>query len=119
MNELISRFELKDVHKSGAVFDVERLEWFNTKYMAAMDTDTLYNKLMTYLRRYDSDFRDFLENQDEAYVKTILSELKTRLRTLAEFKELTDFFFTDPVDTNTDLLLNPKMKITDLDVVKK
>ncbi len=119
MNELIQRFELSDVHKSGAVFEEERLEWFNTKYMSSMDTDTLYNKLMTYLRRYDNTFKEFLESQDESYVKTILSELKTRLRRLSEFRELTDFFFENPTDTDTELLINPKMKIPDLATVRK
>ena len=119
MNELIERFELKDVHKSGAVFEEERLEWFNTKYMSSMDTETLYNKLMTYLRRYDNDFKEFLENQDQEYVKIILTELKTRLRRLSEFKELTDFFFETPTDTDNELLINAKMKIPDLETVKK
>lgn len=119
MNELIERFELKDVHKSGAVFEEERLEWFNTKYMTSMDTETLYNKLMTYLRRYDNEFKEFLESQDQDYVMTILTELKTRLRRLSEFKELTDFFFETPTDTQTELLINPKMKIPDLETVRK
>lgn len=119
MNELIDRFELSDVHKSGAVFEEERLEWFNSKYMVSMDIDTLYNKLMTYLRRYDNTFKEFLETQDESYVKKILSELKTRLRRFSEFKELTDFFFETPTDTDTELLINAKMKIPDLEVVKK
>ena len=65
MNELIERFELQDVHKSGAVFEEERLEWFNSKYMASMDVDTLYNKLMTYLGRYDNSFQEFLLAQDQ------------------------------------------------------
>ena len=91
----------------------------NTKYMSSMDTETLYNKLMTYLRRYDNDFKEFLENQDQDYVITILSELKTRLRRLSEFKELTDFFFETPTDTQAELLINPKMKIPDLETVRK
>jgi len=65
MDELIQRFELTDVHKSGAVFDVERLEWFNSKYIVNYDIDTLYNKLMTHLGRYDVEFKEFLLTQDE------------------------------------------------------
>ena len=30
--ELIEKFELKDVHKSPAIFDVERLDFFNSNY---------------------------------------------------------------------------------------
>ena len=47
-------------------------------------------------------------------------KIKTRYNDdeLSEFKELTDFFFTAPTDTNTEMMLNPKMKITDIEVVK-
>jgi len=49
----------------------------------------------------------------------VLSELKTRLKTLSEFKGLTGFFFTAPITTSTDLLMNPKMKIDSIEIVQK
>jgi len=114
MPELIERFELSDVHKAGAVFDMERLEWFNSRYIINYDTGILYNKLITYLQRYDKDFLEVLKANDETYNKKILSELKTRLRKLSEYRELTSFFYTDAIKMRTDLLVNPKMKIESL-----
>jgi glutamyl/glutaminyl-tRNA synthetase len=49
MDELISRFELSNVQKAGAFFDVERLDFFNAHYLKTMDNDILYNKFITYL----------------------------------------------------------------------
>jgi len=56
LDELIEAFKLEDVHKAGAVFDTERLDWFNAKYMTNYSSETLYNKLTTYFKRYNSKF---------------------------------------------------------------
>lgn len=34
--EMINEFDVKDLHKSGAVFDVEKLRWFNRQYLLDM-----------------------------------------------------------------------------------
>ena len=36
LSEMIEEFELKDLHKSGAVFDTEKLQWFNKQYINKM-----------------------------------------------------------------------------------
>lgn len=36
IEELITEFDLKDLHVSGAVFDIEKLRWFNREYLLAM-----------------------------------------------------------------------------------
>jgi glutamyl/glutaminyl-tRNA synthetase len=35
MDELIANFKLENLNKSGAVFDVEKLNWYNSKYLVA------------------------------------------------------------------------------------
>jgi len=60
LSELIEKFDLKQVHKSGAVFDVERLDFFNSNYLKKSDIWDVYNKLLTYLKRYNSEFHDLL-----------------------------------------------------------
>jgi len=119
MDELIERFELSDVHKAGAVFDIERLEWFNSRYIINYETDVLYNKLTTYLQRYDKEFLETLRKFDETYTKNILTELKTRMRKLSDFKDLASFFYSDTIGIRTDLLVNSKMKIDSESDAKK
>jgi len=118
LEELIQRFELSDVHKAGAVFDVERLEWFNAKYISSYDVDTLYNKIMTYLKRYDEDFKLHIESFPESYTKKILSELKTRVKKLSELKDLTHFFYNETGKIKMEVMLNQKMKVESTDDAK-
>jgi glutamyl-tRNA synthetase len=36
LEEMIAEFDLKDLHVSGAVFDIEKLRWYNRQYVLAM-----------------------------------------------------------------------------------
>ncbi len=39
IDEMVTEFDLKDLHVSGAVFDIEKLRWYNREYQKAMDDD--------------------------------------------------------------------------------
>jgi len=119
MKELIERFDLKQVHKSGAVFDVERLKFFNAHYLKTLDTDYLYNKLITYLWKYDKEFLEKISSFPEEYNKKILSELKTKIKKFDEYKEQTSYLYWEAKIPEINLLINEKMKIKDIDTVKK
>lgn len=118
MEELIEKFDINAVHKSWAVFDVERLNFFNSHYIKNMDLDKLYDKLNIYLEKYDKEFYDLFSNHPKDYNLKILSEFKTRIRYFSEFKWLTTFFYGESNIPSLELLLNEKMKITDLDIIK-
>jgi hypothetical protein len=87
-----------------------------------MDLEELYNKLSDYLKIYDNDFFEnvFLKF-DKIYNEKIISELKQRLTKFSEFKALTTFFYKDfQINDNIkNLLVNPKMKIENIDFAKK
>ena len=120
MSELIEKFDLNQVHKSGAVFDVERLKFFNAHYLKTWDTDYLYDKLLTYLGKYDSEFLEKINSFPTEYNKKILTELKTKIKKFDEFKEASKVFYTDEINLATsELMLNPKMKIENIEQVKK
>ena len=119
LDQLIDYFKLEDVHKAGAVFDVERLDWFNGKYMANYPSETLLNKLITYLKRYDSWFWEEIESFPKEYNLKILEELQTRMKKLSDFKNLTSFFYGSTKKLNESLIINEKMKITSLEEVQR
>lgn len=119
MDELVERFELANVQKAGAFFDIERLDFFNAHYLKTMDGNIVYNKFITYLKRYDSEFLDLISQFPEDYNKKVFNELKTRIKNFSEFKGFTTFFYAESKIPAEDLMVNQKMKITDIDVVKK
>jgi len=93
MEELIKKFDLKAVHKAGAFFDVERLDFFNAHYLKNTEITELFNKFKKYLEIYDKEFLDKISNFSDEYNKKILEELKTRIKKFDEFKNLTNYFY--------------------------
>ncbi|MCD5375146.1 glutamate--tRNA ligase [Candidatus Gracilibacteria bacterium] len=118
MSELIEKFKLSDVHRAGAIFEESRMEGFNSEYIKSYETTTLWNKIKTYLGRYDNEYLEEISNFPEEYILKILEELKTRMKKLEDFKTLTQFFFTDVADLDPELIVNKKMKIESLTDVK-
>lgn len=48
MEELIQQFDLAKINKAGAVFDVNKLDWMNGKYIREVDDKELTAKLIPY-----------------------------------------------------------------------
>ncbi len=119
IEELIERFDLSAVHKAGAFFDVERLDFFNAHYLKNMQISELYSKLKKYLSEYDKEFLDKITNFSDEYNKKILSELSTKIKKFDEFKELTTYFYWENKSPEDELILNPKMKLENSYDVKK
>ncbi len=119
MDELIQRFDLTQVHKAWAFFDIERLEFFNSHYLKTSPLDSVYDKLITYLNRYDQKFCDKIKTFPEEYNKKILEELKWRIKKFNEYKEVTSCFYNEFSTPNLDLIINPKMKLENVDDIKK
>lgn len=119
LNELIERFELEQVHKAWAVFDTERLNFFNAHYLKNTSIDSLYNNFILYLSRFDKEYLEYINQYPKDYNKKILDELKTKIKKFDEYKWVTSFFYEDTKKIDIHLLLNEKMKITNIETVKK
>ncbi len=93
-DELIQKFSLDRVGKSGAHFDERRLRWVNGHFIRELPQDDLFKKVTNF-------WPEEAKNYDEAYKKQVLSLVQDRLKYFAEIPELTKFFFTDlPLDSN-------------------
>lgn len=91
-DELIQKFSLERVQRSGAHFDERRLIWVNGHFIRQIPLDELYKKVATFWPESAKTF-------DEGYKKHVLELVQERLKYFAELPELTDFFFRDlPVD---------------------
>lgn len=95
VNELIKKFDLSRVQKSGAMFDERRLLWLDGMHIRELPLDDLYEKVKDF---WPKEARDY----DDSYKKKVLGLVQERLKYFAELPELTIFFFRD-------LLLNPEL----------
>jgi glutamyl/glutaminyl-tRNA synthetase len=56
MSEMIERFEIRDIHKSGAVLDPIKLDWMNGEYIKKMEIGELHTRLASYLEEHELGF---------------------------------------------------------------
>jgi len=99
-DELIAKFSLDHVQKSGARFDENRLLWMNGYWIRSLTIDELYKRSQDFWPNSAKDFSD-------TYKKQVLGLIQERLKYLSEIPALTAFFFEDlPVDI--DLIKNNK-----------
>lgn len=119
MEDLIERFELWNIQRAGAFFDIERLDFFNQHYLKTMDENVLFEKFLKYLEKYDKEFLEKISAFSEDYNKKIFFELKTRIRYFAEYKDFVGFFYDEAKILPEEIFINKKMKIEDLETVKK
>ncbi|MEK9174021.1 MAG: glutamate--tRNA ligase, partial [Patescibacteria group bacterium] len=105
LTELEQTFDLKGLHKAGAVFDYKKLDWMNGEYIKAMSLDELYARI----EKGGWFAKDLIKNapeemQTEAYLKKVLTIEQERLSRLDMFGEDNPFFFVDEIVYDKSLL---------------
>jgi glutamyl-tRNA synthetase len=89
LEELIQAFSLERVNKSGAVFDMDKLEWMNGMYIRSCSEDAyLHNAIQWFSENVRPLEADDLNRQ-------IMLSVRERINTLGELKEKTALFFED------------------------
>lgn len=119
MAELLKDFDLKKVHKAGAIFNIEKLNWYNQYYIRQMDLDNLTQESLPYIIEsgsiapcFDHGFdlgalkgpfvvKEFEICQSKEkisfdYIKKIVALERERISTLVEIGDNTKFFFELP-----------------------
>lgn len=97
LTELEKEFSLERVQKSGAVFSLQKLNWFNAHYIRQLPVENLDALLQPY---YD-ELRSMYHCQDKRDTLNLTTILKDRLIKLTDVKEQASWFF------NTDIKLEP------------
>jgi len=102
LEELISRFELERVQKGGAIFNLQKLGWFNTQYLKKLPSDKVFAYFSDYLSNY-APKKDFLRS-DADYLRKILEVELPRINKFSDLFETSDFFFKKTIDYPKELL---------------
>jgi nondiscriminating glutamyl-tRNA synthetase len=119
LQELEQVFDIKRVHKAGAVFDLKKLDWLNAQYIKKLSIDELYkNSLEFFVQKefYQSwivERESWSAEEKEKYLKKVLQIEQDRLNNLSEVGENNQFFFTDII-YNKEMLLWKTMTDSEL-----
>lgn len=90
-DEIVKEFDPKRIGVSGAVFDVQKLDWINQQYLIKNIPE---DKLLDRLKEW---------NYSDEYLRKLMPLAHTRIKTFGDFMDLCDFFFINNLKYTPDL----------------
>jgi glutamyl-tRNA synthetase len=98
VKEAVKLFDIKNVNKTSATFDLKKLDWMNNQYLKNADPQKLADELIPLLAAKNYINKDSF---DREYLLSLVKLFQARLPRLNDFVEWADFFFLDePVIDN-------------------
>ncbi len=109
LKELEKEFNIRDLSVSPAIFDVEKLDYFNGYYIRHKNIDELVELCKPYLKtNLEKGTRS--KEQGANFIKKVVALEQERLKKLSEIGELTELFFVDKLEYPAELLVWKKME---------
>jgi glutamyl-tRNA synthetase len=103
MEELVKEFSLEKCGKSGAVFDLKKLDWMNSLYIRQLSTEELHLKTMPFLLEYLGDRKNQFS---EEYLFKVIDVQRERLNKLSDIAaDDLSYFFGDDLNYDGNLLV--------------
>jgi len=92
VNEAVKIFDIKNVNKTQATFDLKKLDWINNQYLKGADPEKLADELIPLL-----EAKHYINriNFDRNYLLVLVKLFQARLPRLNDFLDWADFFFLD------------------------
>ena len=104
LDEIVERFDVKAVHKGGAVFDRERLEWLNGQWIRRLSTDDLIDRLRPFVEAELAAGRiDRMPSDEE--LGALLPVIQERLPTLGAIGDLAGFLWVGDLSVDAETLV--------------
>ncbi|HCC23233.1 TPA: glutamate--tRNA ligase [Candidatus Falkowbacteria bacterium] len=116
-DEMIKQFSLDNVHKKGAVFDLEKLDWINGVYLRGLSDDQFTTECIPYLisaelvtDESDNKYTNRLTKEKITFndIKRYCSLEKNRIRRLNEISDAIKFVFPAKLDLDPTMLIFKK-----------
>lgn len=117
LEELVKEFDLVNVNRAGAIFDVEKLDSINGQYIREMSADDFTEHCIPYLEqagliKVGAGKWEMVagEKVEPDYIKQAVALEQERIRKFSEIAEAVSYFFTDKLEYEADLLVWKKME---------
>jgi len=94
IDEIIRIFDLKNVGRSSATFDPDKLHWLNGEYARELSDEKFYELAGARLKSSGVKLDDY----PEEYVRAALQTCKGKINTFDELPGYCGFYFTDDFD---------------------
>ncbi len=98
LDELIKVFDIAKVHKAGAVFDIEKMRWFNRQYLLKEDENTFTNDVLGIMK---TELEGKGVTWNEPMARSLVPLIRERISIYEDLRALIregefDYFFAPP-----------------------
>jgi len=101
LEDLIARFSLEGISTGNAVFNTEKLDWFNHQYLGRLSDEVLIGRLRPWFERAGL-WRDGLAGDRQVWFAEVLALLRPRCKRLGEFVDGAQPFLTAPTSYDAE-----------------
>ncbi len=101
--ELVRYFSIEKINKTGAIFDITKLDWMNGYYIRQLTVSDLATRVMPYLEQ-----AKLATEANRGYVEQVIPLVQERIRKLSDIMEFADFF-ADTLEYEGSLLIQKRM----------
>lgn len=105
IKELVERFSIENVQKSGAVFDTDKLNWMQGQWMRKIPAKEFAERILPLVEKEYPD-----ASHDPLFVKKA-ALIHERVTFFSEAPQMLSFFYREP-SVSHELLANKKQKVT-------
>ncbi len=92
MNDLIKNFNINEVQKAGAIFDITKLDWLNSQHLSNLTIDEFKKELTPFLKNISIDINDHFN------VDLLLESMRTSSNTLKGVADDLQPYYLDVVE---------------------
>jgi nondiscriminating glutamyl-tRNA synthetase len=93
LTELVEQFSLDKINKSGAVFDLDKLDWINGVYIRDLKPEDLFARIVPFLVKANIPY----DKYPKQFTEKVLALEQGRLKKLSEIGDRVRYFYEDPV----------------------
>ncbi len=114
MEELCEKFSLERVHKAGAVFNLEKLNWLNYEHLRQKPNNVILELLKNELTQSKYSDQAFTDE----YLLQVIEAMKERVSFVKEYLTKSPYFFEHPSQYDENVL-KKRWKEDSSDLLKK
>ncbi len=100
VEEIIKAFDLPQIHRSNARFDMNKLKSINYEYMRKLSMDEFVERGSAVFAKAGK----LPESADVSYVRAAIETCKDKVKTFEELPEYAGFYFTDRLEYSSEVL---------------
>ena len=89
LDDLIKNFNIEEVQKAGAIFDITKLDWVNSQHLANLSIDDFKSHLKPFLKKID------IEMEDHSNLDLMINAMRSSENTLSGIAESLIPYFND------------------------